>query len=253
MAGVGRADSSCPSVTGTALEEKTPEVMTETHIQKRAGNVYGSGKKRPKEEKKQHGNQLREWTREGLGELVERGVLQMGCKLECDHCGSISWYPVVDMAPKVKCTGCLSAFSLRPEPKWSYRVNALVANALRRDGILAVLEALDSLKEPPSAGFAWVPSLDVFEADSRIPYTDLDLVVLRDGRLLIGEVKSSPMGFDDDTVRKLGDVAEDVEPDEVIFAARGASWPPDVKARLSAARERLATAGISTSEILLRW
>lgn len=59
------------------------------------------------------------------------------------------------------------------------------------------------------------------ERDDGPVVTDLDVVVLRDGRFVIGEVKSEPAAIDDRVCETLRTVATRIRPDVLLLAAPG--------------------------------
>ncbi|MEW6408918.1 MAG: HsdR family type I site-specific deoxyribonuclease [Nitrospirota bacterium] len=185
--------------------------------------------------------------------LLERRVFLQGVELRCPHCGTRQWYVVDDIGSEMRCDGCLFRFSLPPSPAWSFRLNNLVRNALCKHGMLAVLHALYNLQQFLSGMFLFLPSQDIFEEGQQNPFTDLDLVVIRDGKFLIGEVKSDPHGFKPDDLDKLRVVAEDLLPDEVVLAAEGERWPPDVEEGIKRLTETLKPFDVKVSSLILQW
>ena len=144
-------------------------------------------------------------------------------------------------------------FSLPATPDWSSKLNALVTNALRRQGLLAVIQTLCNLRLHTRNMFLFLPCLDIFKKDEKEPFTDLDIVVIRDGKFLIAEVKSTPGGFFPNDFEKLREVAEDLLPDEVAVAALGDKWPQEVSSQITRLEEALRPLEIKVSTIPLRW
>jgi hypothetical protein len=100
-----------------------------------------------------------------------------------------------------------SLFLLAPE--WRLRLNGLLRNVIRREGTLSVLRVLCELDQSYRSDgmFLFLPCQDVYlkpTVDSSNEHaidfngkrgdisTDLDLLYIKDGRVGIGEVKSSP-------------------------------------------------------------
>ena len=108
--------------------------------------------------------------------------------------------------------------------------------------------------------FLFLPCQDIFERDPSNPnawpgnlLTDLDLVVISDRMCIIGEVKSDPKGFKPDDFEKMKIVAEDLLPDEVVFAAPGDAWPSDQEAAIKQLAEALKPFEIKVTPILMSW
>jgi len=186
--------------------------------------------------------------------LLRRKVLLQGIELRCPQCGTLQWYIVDDISSEMRCDGCLFHFPLPSSPEWSFRLNNLVRNALCKHGILAVLHALYKLHDESGTGmFLFLPSQDIFEGNQQNPFTDLDIVVIRNGKFLIGEVKSNPAGFKPDDFYKIKVTAEDLLPDEVLLAAEGETWPPDVEKEIKQLTETLKSLDIKVKPLLLQW
>lgn len=79
-------------------------------------------------------------------------------------------------------------------------------------GTLAVVHALFELDRRSRGMFMHLPCQDIFEKGRKEPFTDLDLMVIRDGKFLIGEVKSKSDGFKSDDFTKIQEVVEDLLP-----------------------------------------
>lgn len=189
-----------------------------------------------------------------FNDLVGMSVLHQGAEAACPHCGSRNWYSVEDLKSEMRCVGCFSLFPLRPELIWSYRLNDLVRNALRYHGTLAVLQALYTIeRDLPMGMFLFLPCQNIYEKEGSNPFTDLDLVFIKGGKFVIGEVKSEPSAFEEKDFVKIGEVAEELQPDQVLFAAPGETWPDDVKARVTALMEKLAPLEIEVRALPLRW
>ena len=197
-----------------------------------------------------------------LRQYLESSVLLQGVELVCPYCRSRQWNLVDDLASNIRCNGCVTLFSLPPNPEWSFRLNDLVRNALRRHGTLAVLRALYYIQQRSlyQHMFLFLPCQDIFERDPSNPnawpgnlLTDLDLVVISDRMCIIGEVKSDPKGFKPDDFEKMKIVAEDLLPDEVVFAAPGDAWPSDQEAAIKQLAEALKPFEIKVTPILMSW
>lgn len=187
-----------------------------------------------------------------LHSLLTAGVLLQGAELLCPACGTRHWYLVDELATKMRCRGCTSGFSLPPTPRLSFRLNELVASALRVHGTLPVLQALyrEQLRLP-RAMFLWLPSQEIYRRGEDTPFTDLDLIVVRDRRYVLGEVKSHPAGFRGGQLRRLEEVTRELRPDVVLIAAPGQDWPEDVAREIGALRERLSVLDIQVEPVLL--
>jgi len=174
-----------------------------------------------------------DWKRDELHALLESAILLQGAELKCHFCASSFWYLIDDLKTNVRCNGCLNSFATPPAPKWSFRLNALVSNALLKQGTLSVLHALYHLQRGTSNMFIYLPCQDVFLSGSSERYTDIDIVAISDGSFLIGEVKAHPQLFKESDFEKLGVLAKDLLPDKVIVAAEGDDWGTEVLSHIA--------------------
>lgn len=194
-----------------------------------------------------------EWEKFYLNNFLDSKVLLQGVNLSCPTCKTRDFHVVDDLKAEIRCNGCLYEFYLMPSPEWSFKLNDLVINALKKHGTLAVLQALYSLHQNLMGGmFVFLPCLDIYEDDNKL-FTDLDVVVVCNGKLYIGEVKSDPKGFTKKDFAKIKEVAEELLPDEVIIAAPGDSWPDDFLEELAKLTEALKPCYVNVSACLLRW
>lgn len=189
-----------------------------------------------------------------LNMYVEADVLRMGLRYRCEKCLTDQWVSAEDVASQVECSGCGARNHLGSEPVWRYQVNTLAAEAIRRRGVIAVIQALYSVEHPPNVlSFAALPCTDIYDGESNQPFTDLDLVYFANRELVIGEVKADPTGFAEADLTKLRDVAADVRPNRVVLAAPEGEWPPAIEGlfrRLAAEQEPL---GVVWELKKLRW
>jgi len=186
--------------------------------------------------------------------LLDAGVLLLGIEARCPQCGVQHWIKVDELAARVACPGCTTPFPLSPEPAWCYQLNDLVGVALRTAGCLAVLQALLQVgqwyfHEP----FVFLPPQDVFREPNGAAFTDIDLLCLCDGELVLGEVKSRAAGFRRHDLETIEQVARAVVPDKVVFASPPGDWQADALARLGELTADLAELDIRVEKVELRW
>jgi len=189
-----------------------------------------------------------------LDSYVEADVLRMGIRYRCEECLTVQWVSIEGIAAQVKCSGCGAGNHLGSEPVWRYQVNTLAADAIRRRGVIAVVQALYSVERAANVlSFAALPCTVIYDGESNQPFTDLDLVYFANRELVIGEVKADPTGFAEADLTKLRDVAADVRPNRVVLAAPEGEWPPAIEElfrRLAAEQEPL---GVVWELKKLRW
>ncbi|MFZ5788156.1 MAG: hypothetical protein ACOY3Y_17090 [Acidobacteriota bacterium] len=181
--------------------------------------------------------------RRKLDELSANGVLRRGFCLKCTHCRFFSWYRAADVEERFTCLRCGSRVQLgratwiedSPEPTWSYLLDEMLFEVL--PGLSPVILALDTLKAD-SQSFFFAPEMEVVHASGE--KFEVDLWVMVDGRIVVGEAKTSPsLGKNNAEVKKaanrLGLLARAVTADEVVLATNQPEWtPPSVSAMRNA-------------------
>lgn len=184
-----------------------------------------------------------------IGDYVESGILLQGSECICISCGTPDWRVIDELQQIMTCRGCRSQFSMPPEPEWSFRLNDLVTNAITRHGVIATIHALYRLSTGTRDMFVALPSMDIFEDDPKASFTDIDIIAMRDGRIILGEAKSHPRGFKANDFSKLDAIARVLLPDVVVLAAPGAVWPDDVSAGLQTLGEGLGVIGVDVQAL----
>lgn len=211
-----------------------------------------------------------------LANLVSSRVLMQGLSLRCPHCYTTHWHAVDDLRLEIDCESCLSVFQFPLNESWSFRLNALVVNAIRYHGTTTVLQALFRLESTSSFNgmFQYLPAQDIFEQeiettdrtvakirmkDGQLSFTegrlfsDLDLLYVSAGRFGVVEVKSSAAGFSDEELLKLKTIASHIRPDDLVLAASGDAWPAEVQTRIDIFAVELLKLGVKVRQMMLGW
>jgi hypothetical protein len=183
--------------------------------------------------------------RQLLDGLLERGVIQRGLILDCGVCSYDGWYPLEELGEDFRCPRCRArtrlagpAWKLPPEePLWFYALSEVVFQFLKNNGH-ATLLALRKLQEQTRA-FMFEPEMDI--KDGVGWGCELDIWVVRDGRIAIGEAKTvDRLGTPTETTRLLENLrraALALRAREVVFATTAVAWQPSVERKVAAAFE----------------
>lgn len=164
-----------------------------------------------------------------LERLVQQGVLLQGLELPCPACGLTRWHPIDGLARTVRCPECLRPFPLPVGEEWAYQINGLVRSAITDDAVLPIIDAVYTIAKEARTHARVFPPADVFFYNDEAALTDLDLIVLRDGDLIVGEVKSSAAGFDRPQLSKLGAIGATIGAHEIVLAAPASTWTQGVE------------------------
>lgn len=201
---------------------------------------------------KEHGENL-EWLHLDwhIQSFIESNILRVGVTSKCERCGYRDWYHISEIRQTITCNGCGNTFPVHVrDDKWHYRLNSLVRAGVGEHGSIPVILTLGKLLRESRKSFIFVPSLDLYENLDAEKWGDLDLVCIQDGKLVIGEVKSSVSLFDLDDVGKMDFVARSIVPDVLIFSVeRGdIGKKPQLAGRIERLRKDLEPLGIE-----VRW
>lgn len=186
-----------------------------------------------------------DFARDEFAAQLEAGIWFQGVDLRCPNCGTTVWRVAEELGREVVCSACLGGFPLPPAPTWRFRLNGLVTNALAHEGLLPLVLALYAETIGARDSAVVIAPQELRGQDGGPVVTDLDVVVLRGGRFVVGEVKSQPTAIDDRVCDTLRTVATRVRPDVVLLAAPGEAWPADVTARIDALRTALAPISVN--------
>jgi len=168
---------------------------------------------------------------EAMDFFVASEVIFIGLKVKCHNCGSNLWYPLKELSNSMTCRGC--SFGIKPiaESPFYYKVNDTILNNLMSDpvkrtksygGNYIVLEVLNRLRDHhpdfPVTAFGFSPSLDIYLNHDDFKKTDLDIVALQNGRLIVGEAKMNASEFDAKQIKQLIWIANQIQPEVILLA-----------------------------------
>ena len=187
-------------------------------------------------------------------ELLEGQIFLQGTNLRCIHCFTDNWFNIDQLKSKMQCGGCLQEYTTPPKPEWSFKLNSLISNALVRQGIWSVIDAFAAVRNRrlTSEFSMYIPSQNIYKKEEKKDnsnenlifkdgrlyykggdlYSDIDLIQIIDGKLMLGEVKTHAEELDEECIRKMGKIAEEFIPDELLFCAPGNNWPSEVNQRI---------------------
>lgn len=177
--------------------------------------------------------QAEEEVREEMDDLIELGILRMGFYLRCPSCGFTEWRAVDETSQSLNCKGCNDGFTLSSQHRWSYRLNSLVQAGIAKHGLVPVVRALSNLSQRARHFFAFYPSLDVFSPGRKNSFTDIDLICVVDGKLILGECKESSSGFKTKDFDNMLKVAKALRPAEVFFCAFSGTQTQSIKDKMA--------------------
>jgi hypothetical protein len=155
--------------------------------------------------------------------FVDRGILQQGVVSRCSHCGSRLWRELTNLAQRLPCDGCGAEVRTPVDTQWIYRTNSLMHGAVAHHGTVALLLALAKLREQARDSYIYSPGIQFYERyEDRGPAVEVDLVCIKDGKVVVGEVKTDTGEFNRTEIDKLVAAAKRLGADEAcVFALEG--------------------------------
>ncbi len=184
-----------------------------------------------------------------LAWLINLGVLLIGIKPRCPHCGLASWNHIDEIKQQIKCKGCGYQFGISPEEIWYYRMNSLIQVGVSRHYLIPVILTLGQLLDDARSSFICTTSLELFTRRSYInPKGELDIVCIQDGDFIIGEVKNTCKLFEKSDFLKMEKIAKKIMPNKVIFSSLNKEPSPFVKKQIQDMSKRL-----SSLDIKVEW
>lgn len=156
-----------------------------------------------------------------ISSLLQYTVLSVGIKPKCPLCGYGIWYSLDEAKQNIICKGCGYNFNMSAEETWYYRLNSLVKSAVSFHGTIPVLLVLGQLLHDARSSFLYLPSAELQSrnGDRFISEAEIDLLCIKDGEFIIGEIKRSVSLFGKNDFEKIAKVAKVIKPDQIIFSS----------------------------------
>lgn len=180
--------------------------------------------------------------------LVSINALFIGIKIKCNNCGSNLWYSIDELSRKMTCKGCRDTVMPKIESPYYYKVNDVILNNLMNDqknlkkdfhGNYVVIKTLLYIKENHESNknsFLYSPCFDIVIHDQEAPFkkTDIDILAIKDGKLIAGEAKVSARDFNTKVINQLIWVGKNIMPDKLILAYQNGHFDKDKLERIKA-------------------
>lgn len=119
--------------------------------------------------------------------LVSHRTIHRNWKIDtCPECNKAYWADAVDITATLYCPGCGAYVPIKNAIQVGYRINPLVHLAIN-EGIRPVLLTARFIRNLTSDGCIWYLGAKIEKEEKS---TDLDLLAIADGSLIVGECKS---------------------------------------------------------------
>jgi hypothetical protein len=154
--------------------------------------------------------------------LCSHGILTQGHQWTCRRCAHRNWSSVDDVSQRLKCAICRTEFQIAPDFSWHFHLNEFLASGIRERGHLALIWATGELLHDSRYTFLFSPPLWLFKEYPKQhqskPDAELDILCIRDGKLVIGEAKSSARDLTEKGLAPLIEVTRILRPDIVVVS-----------------------------------
>ena len=165
--------------------------------------------------------------REAIEDYLEKGILQRGFALKCLECKQTDWYGVAEVGEQFQCSRCGVLQRYDPEVNWMYRLSEVVFQCLSNHVHVHILTLAAIERWAKRGSFMYVPSINVFaEKDCNTPFSEVDIICVVDGKLVLGECKTTGSLSKEDRhqVAKYQDLASKLKPDVLVFSTLANEW-----------------------------
>jgi hypothetical protein len=172
--------------------------------------------------------------RDTIDRLLALNVLRQGFLLYCARCRTYAFYRIDQVGSTFECHACGHAsqlsrgqwYSEDPEPHWYYSLDQVVHDLLASHGDVPLLAAADLSRRASSV--LWSPELEVTDDSDSV---ELDICLIVDGRIIVGEAKSNRTLKGDKGTKHvaqgLAHAAQLLSADEIVLATSSATWTKD--------------------------
>lgn len=164
-----------------------------------------------------------------LNWLIKKGVVFRGARIRCPKCQLSKWYELDRINKTWHCDGCLSDLATPldlDQVRWNYRINELYARG-HDQGIITHLLSIYALHPPAVLGdtaiLGYYPGIKITTTSpevaerTKIEEMEIDLVAIRDGRLLIAECKDTGAKLTKKEVNRYVRLANHIKCSRILF------------------------------------
>lgn len=147
--------------------------------------------------------------------LVSKKILSQGYIVTCESCRFKNWIEFSTLARSILCVACEHEIYLPIYINWFFKINTMLRNAINEHGIISQILTLIKLRDEAKQCFYFSPPVIIYKKESII-FTDIDIFCIQDGKLIVGEVKTSEREIDE--VDKLIEIARNLNADKLIIS-----------------------------------
>ena len=132
-----------------------------------------------------------------IDEYIEKGLFYRGFIFLCRNCSDSAWHSVAAVDQTFTCLRCgliqqykTTSWRKPNEPSWFYKLDEMVFLFLENNGHVPLL-TLNTLRLQSKDSFLFRPEVRLIPKGSDKTYLEIDVCCVIDGKLCIGEAKST--------------------------------------------------------------
>ena len=187
---------------------------------------------------------------DAVDRLLGWGLLQRGFRIKCPTCLLTDFYAQRELDQAVVCHRCSRRHVYAADAPVVFRLDPVAQLALVNNSHLPLL-ALDRLRMSAKRGFHFISGTDVRRTDRETlgdnPWLEIDFLASIDGRLILGECKSSvPLTPSDRAqLNKYSELCTKIRPDELQVSTGAPRWETTDEACLDRLAKKVGPNGVS--------
>jgi hypothetical protein len=171
-----------------------------------------------------------------LDRLIERNILRRGLLLRCSRCNWLDWYSADNFGQRFECKRCMHQNIIVVgrwhdpvlEPNWYYDLDHAVRESLSKNGRVPIL-ALEQLRSQSKSSFTFSTDFEMVKLGNSTAELEIDFAVLCDGRIIVGEAKTSDRidenrRMEKQKITRLVGAASRLSADAIYFATLASEW-----------------------------
>ncbi len=156
---------------------------------------------------------------ECLVEMRRNQMLFQGHQWTCRECHHKNWIDIADLMPMLPCEVCKTEVDAPIAVEWLFRPNEFLIESLRDHSVLSLIWVLTTMVDSAKQSIIYSgPTSFGFDPDRELPDAEADLLVLKDGKAFLCEVKSSWTGLRPADIENLVKLSERLRPDVALLA-----------------------------------
>ncbi len=171
-----------------------------------------------------------------LKKLVSMGVFFQGKEWKCKECDHNNWISIERISLNFECEVCKDIQQIDPQNLvWDFHLNPKISGALYKQNSLGELWVLGQLLDGPDPvdSFYYIPQVNLYKSsDEKQPSNEIDIICVRNGKLIVGEVKDDSNQFNEEAIKKIISIAKEIKPDLVLLGYLSGKEPLEARGKL---------------------